>query len=160
MTNFKFVPIFQLKRLASGRLQFISAHGEVHHGVTPVRAFPLAAPEKGISLISAEGNELVWIEQLSDMPAAVRFLLREELGVRDFAPEIKRLVSISSFGTPCVWTVQTDRGDTTFILNGEEDIRRVQGNTLLISASDGVQYGIADTRALNKTSRRLLERFL
>ena len=160
MTNFTFIPDFQLKRLASGRLQFISPHGEVHQGVTPVRAFPLAAPEHGISLVSAEGNELVWIEQLASLPAAVRLLLQEELALRDFVPEVTRLVSVSSFGTPSIWTVDTDRGHTTFVLKGEEDIRRLAGNALLIAAGDGVQYGIADMGVLDKASRRLLERFL
>ena len=160
MTNFTFVPAFQLKRLASGRLRFISAHGDVYHGVTPVRAFPLAAPEHGISLVSAEGNELVWIEELASLPTAARLLLEEELALRDFVPEVTRLHSVSSFGTPSVWTVETDRGPTTFVLKGEEDIRRLAGNALLIAASDGVQYGIADITALDKASRRLLERFL
>ena len=160
MTNFTFVPVFQLKRQASGRLQFISAHGEVHHGVTPVRAFPLAAPDKGISLVSSEGKELVWIEELADLPTAVRLLLHEELALRDFVPEIKRLFGVSSFGTPSVWTIDTDRGPTTFVLKGEEDIRRLQGNALLIAAGDGVQYSIANMMALDKASRQLLERFL
>ena len=160
MTNFTFVPAFQLKRQASGRLQFISAQGEVHHGVTPIRAFPLAAPEQGVSLVSAQGNELVWIEQLADLPTAVRLLLIEELALRDFVPQVTRLLSVSSFGTPSVWTVQTDRGPTTFVLRGEEDIRRLPGSALLIAAGDGVQYGIADMAALDKASRRLLERFL
>ena len=160
MTNFTFVPAFQLKRQASGRLQFISAQGEVHQGVTPVRAFPLAAPEQGVSLVSAQGTELVWIEQLADLPTGVRLLLMEELALRDFVPQVTRLLSVSSFGTPSVWTVQTDRGPTTFVLKGEEDIRRLPGSALLIAAGDGVQYGIADMAALDKASRRLLERFL
>ena len=160
MTNFTFIPAFQLKRLASGRLQFISPHGEVHQGVVPVRAFPLAAPEEGISLVSTEGHELVWIEQLSALPTAVRLLLHEELALRDFVPEIRQLLSVSSFGTPSTWTVETDRGDTAFVLKGEEDIRRLKGGELLIAASEGVQYRIADMAALDKASRRLLERFL
>lgn len=161
MTNFTFTPAFQLRRQASGRLQFTDAHGQTHEGVTPVRAFPLAAPDEGISLVSTDdGHELVWIERLADLPPDVRLLLQEELALRDFVPEIKRLVSVSSFGTPSVWTVQTDRGNTSFVLKGEEDIRRLKGSALLIAASEGVQYSIADMTALDKASRRLLERFL
>ena len=66
----------------------------------------------------------------------------------------------SSFGTPSQWTVETDRGYTTFVLKGEEDIRRLKGSALLIASGDGVQYGIADMAALDRASRRLLERFL
>jgi hypothetical protein len=160
MTNFTFTPDFQLKREASGRLHFVDAHGETHEGVIPVLAFPLAAPDECISLVSTEGHELVWIEQLSALPADVRALLQEELALRDFVPQIRRLVSVSSFGTPSLWTVETDRGDTSFVLKGEEDIRRLKGSALLIAASEGVQYRIPDMTALDRPSRRLLERFL
>ena len=87
-------------------------------------------------------------------------LLQEELALRDFIPEIKQLQSVSSFGTPSLWTVETDRGPTTFVLKGEEDIRRLKGNALLIASSEGVQYSIPDMTTLGPASRRLLERFL
>ena len=160
MTNFTFTPDFQLKRQLSGRLQFIDAYGQKHEDAMPVRAFPLAAPDEGISLVSTEGHELVWIERLAALPADVAALLKEELALRDFVPQIRRLVSVSSFGTPSLWTVETDRGDTSFVLKGEEDIRRLKGSALLIASSEGVQYGIADMMALDRPSRRLLERFL
>ena len=160
MTNFTLTPDFQLKRQPSGQLQLIDAHRQTHEGVTPVRAFPLAAPDEGISLVSTEGEELVWIERLAAVPADVGALLQEELALRDFVPEVRRLVSVSSFGTPSVWTVETDRGNTSFVLKGEEDIRRLKGSALLIASSEGVQYRIADMTALDRPSRRLLERFL
>lgn len=160
MTNFTLTPDFQIERQPSGRLRLIDAHGQRHEDVVPVRAFPLAAPDEGVSLMGAEGQELVWIERLQALPASARALLQEELALRDFVPQITRLVSVSSFGTPSVWTVETDRGDTSFVLKGEDDIRRLAGSALLIASSEGVQYGIADMSALDKASRRLLERFL
>lgn len=162
MTNFNSTSVadFQLKRQASGRLQFMGADGQAHDGVMPVRAFPLAAPDEGISLVSTEGHELAWINSLQALPADVRTLLQEELALRDFVPEIKRLESVSSFGTPSLWTVETDRGNTSFVLKGEENIRRLSGSSLLIASSEGVQYSIADMTALDRASRRLLERFL
>ena len=160
MPNFTLTPQFKLQREASGQLHFVDAHGQAHVGAVPVRAFPLAAPDECISLVSLEGRELVWIERLADLPADVRALLQEELALRDFIPEIRQLKSVSSFGTPSVWTVETDRGPTTFVLKGEEDIRRLKGSALLIASGDGVQYSIADMLALDRPSRRLLERFL
>ncbi|MGB6115563.1 MAG: DUF1854 domain-containing protein, partial [Comamonas sp.] len=69
--------------------------------------------------------------------------------------------SVSSFSTPSTWQVQTDRGAATLVLKGEEDIRRLAPRThLRISASDGVQFQIADLTQLDKGSRKLLERFL
>ncbi|MFZ2388674.1 MAG: DUF1854 domain-containing protein [Polaromonas sp.] len=158
--NFTSIPDFKLKRQPSGRLLFTGATGELHDGVTPVRAFPLAAPDEGISLVSTEGHELVWIDELQALPADVRTLLQEELALRDFVPEIKRLKSVSSFGTPSLWTVETDRGNTSFVLKGEDDIRRLKSGALLIASSEGVQYSIPDMTALDRPSRRLLERFL
>ena len=160
MPNFTLTPQFQLPRDPSGQQPFVAAPGQAHVGAVPVRAFPLAAPDECISLVSLEGHELVWIERLADVPAEVRALLQEEQALRDFIPEIRQLKSVSSFGTPSVWTVETDRGPTTFVLKGEEDIRRLKGSALLIASGDGVQDASADMLALDRPSRRLLERFL
>jgi hypothetical protein len=57
--------------------------------------------------------------------------------------------------------VQTDRGPAQFVLKGEEDIRRLGSRTrLLVSSSDGLQFKVPDATALDRPSRRLLERFL
>lgn len=149
-----------LARDASGRLVFTDAAGQPHTGVVPVRAFPIAAPDEGVSLVNTEGHEVAWVDHLQAVAPAARALIEEELALRDFVPEITRLKSVSSFGTPSVWTVETDRGETSFILKGEEDIRRLARTGLLIAGSQGVQYSVRDMTALDRGSRRLLERFL
>jgi AcrR family transcriptional regulator len=75
-------------------------------------------------------------------------------------PEIQRIVSVSTFATPSDWTVQTTRGTTTFTLKGEEDIRRLAAPALLIADSHGIQFLIRDQKALDKHSRKILDRFL
>lgn len=150
---------FQLTRNAFGKLVFSDAEG-AHEGVVPVRAFPIAAPESGIALVDADGHELAWIDRLSDLPADIRALLEEELKIREFLPEIKRLKQVSTFAVPSTWDVETDRGDARFVLKGEEDIRRIAHDTLLIADSHGVQYLVRDVQALDKASRKLLDRFL
>lgn len=152
---------FQLHRNAHGRLVLTLADGTEHAGVVPVRAFPLAAPDEGLSLVGAGGQELLWIDRLADLPAQPRSLLQEELAVREFVPTIERILSVSGFSTPSTWQVDTDRGPTQLVLKAEEDIRRLRGRTaLLIADADGVQYAVQDISALDKESRRLLERFL
>ena len=153
-------PAFQLERHASGRLLLVDDKGVQHLGVVPVRAFPIAAPDEGISLVGSEGHELVWLDSLDGLPPALRSLLEEELALRDFVPEITALKSVSSFGTPSTWLVETDRGETSFVLKGEEDIRRLSRQALLIAAGHGVQFSVKDMGALDRASRRLLERFL
>lgn len=153
-------PDFQLTRNAFGRLVFSSAAGEMHEGIVPVRAFPIQAPESGISLVSAEGHELAWIDSLADLPDAERMLLEEELASREFIPEIRSIRSVSSFATPSTWQVATDRGDASFVLKGEDDIRRIGPATLLIADSHSIHFLVRDIRALDKHSRKLLDRFL
>ncbi|SNT11626.1 protein of unknown function [Noviherbaspirillum humi] len=151
---------FELKRDAFGRLAFLGEDGQWHGGVVPVRAFPIAAPDHGISLMDADGHELVWIESLQQVPADARRLIEEELAGREFLPVISRIDSVSSFATPSTWQVETDRGATSFVLEGEENIRRIGQSALLIADSHGIQFLIRDLTALDRHSRKLLDRFL
>lgn len=151
---------FKLERDAFGRLVLIEAEGVRHVGVVPVRAFPLSAPDEGLSLVGSEGRELLWIDRLADLPEPARALLAEDLAARDFAPTLLKLHKVSSFGVPSTWTVSTDRGDARFVLKAEEDIRRLEGGALLIASAHGVQFRIPDVKALDRGSRKLLERFL
>lgn len=149
----------QLSRDAAGALQQVLPDGR-HEPVTPVRAFALSAPDAGISLVGADGRERHWIAHLSELPAETRALLVEELAPRDFAPVLLQLRSVSTFGVPSTWDVRTDRGDTRFVLKAEEDIRRLDGGALLITSAHGLQLRVPDRQALDRPSRKLLERFL
>ena len=128
--------------------------------VVPVRAFPLAAPDEGIAMVAEDGREVAWIERLGDLADGQRTLVGEELASREFMPEIRRILGVSSFATPCTWRVETDRGSTSFILKGEDDIRRFAGQELLVADFNGIQFRIRDPHALDRNSRRILDRFL
>jgi Domain of unknown function (DUF1854) len=91
---------------------------------------------------------------------ALRTQVLQALNERELLPEILQLQTVSSFATPSTWTVQTNRGTTQFMLKGEEDIRRLTGTVLLINDAHGVQYMIRDLAAMDKYSRKLLDRFL
>ncbi len=153
-------PDYQLRHDAFGRLVFIAGNGEVHEGVVPVRAFPIAAPDQGIALVDPHGHELAWIDQLDDLPAELRTLVESELASREFMPVIERIFDVSSFATPSTWHVQTNHGETRLILKGEEDIRRLLSPALLIADSNGIHYLIRDRYALDAHSRKILDRFL
>ncbi|KAF1047479.1 MAG: hypothetical protein GAK35_00642 [Herbaspirillum frisingense] len=153
-------PSFRLHRNSFGRLVFTGADGVAHENVIPVRAFPITSPDRGLSVVSSDGHELAWIDGLEQLDAVVRKLIEEELGSREFMPEIQRIVGVSTFATPSDWTVQTTRGTTTFTLKGEEDIRRLAAPALLIADSHGIQFLIRDQKALDKHSRKILDRFL
>ena len=150
----------RLWRDAFGRLVFTDEHGDSHEGIVPAQPFPIEAPGENVSLLDNEGHELVFVARISELDADSRKLLMEEIAQRDFIPVIDRLVAVSTFATPSTWQVRTDRGITSFVLKGEEDIRRLRGTGLLITDSHGVTYRIEDMRAMDRHSRRLLDRFL
>ena len=151
---------FQLQRDPWGRLVLTTENGERHEGVTPVRAFPIAAPDEGISLVSFEGHEVGWAERLADLPAAIRELVEAELASREFVPEVEQIASVSSFACPSTWQVVTNRGASELVLKGEEDIRRLSQTRLLIADANGIQFLIRDLTQLDRHSRKLLDRFL
>jgi hypothetical protein len=151
---------FDLQRDAFGRWTLVLADGTRHAPVTAIRAYPITDPEGGVALMDAEGHELLWIDQLAQLATDVRSQVMQALTEREFLPVIEKLEGISSFATPSTWTVVTNRGTTQFLLKGEEDIRRLTGTVLLINDADGVQYMIRDLAAMDKHSRKLLDRFL
>lgn len=152
---------FDLSRNRFGQLVLrMPDDDQLHAGVVPVRAFPIAAPNEGLALMSLDGHELCWIESLEEVAPASRRLIEEELASREFLPEIRRIVAVSSFATPSTWQVETDRGVAQLVLKAEEDIRRVADSRLLIADSRGIQFLVRDLRALDSASRKLLDRFL
>lgn len=152
---------FSLHRSASDRLVYVGADGTAHEGVVPVRAFAITAPEQGLALMSAQGQELQWIERLDDLAADIRDLIVAALAQREFVPVIRRIVAVSSFATPSTWQVDTDRGTTTLLLKSEDDIRRLRSpGSLLIADSQGIHYLIRDRQQLDATSQKFLKRFL
>jgi hypothetical protein len=159
MTSIATTP-FQLRRDAFGKLVLTNPDGEEFTGVIPVRSFPVQAPTRGISLVREGGKEVGWIDDLAQAPDEIRALVTEELEGREFMPVVSQIKSVSSFATPCTWTVATDRGDTEFVLKGEEDIRRLGPTSLLISDSHGIHFLIRDIFTIDKGSRKILDRFL
>lgn len=152
---------FQLERTAFGDLVWTGAQGQRVSGVLPVRAFPIQAPQDGISLVDPEGHEVAWFAQFDAIPEPARSLIEEELARREFMPVIQRIAAVSGFSTPCTWTVDTDRGRTEFVLRGDEDIRRIgSAHALLIADAHGIHYLVPDQMALDAHSKRVLDRFL
>ena len=151
---------FLLSRNQAGRLLLTLPDGSVHEGVVPVRAFPLQAPEQFVAFMSVEGKEIAWVDELSALPQDVRDLITQEIGSREMMPTIERIISVSTLSTPSTWDIVTDRGATKLILKGEEDIRRLTNSTLIITDSHGLRFILPDMQALDKNSRRILDRFL
>ena len=152
--------IFEFDCDAAGHWFYVSNQGLRHENVIAVRSFPVAAPDEGVALLDADGHELLWIAALDDLPAAARANVERALTQREFMPRILKLRGVSSLVAPCTWDIETDRGDTSLLLKGEEDIRRLSATVLLVTDSHGVQFLIRDLAQMDRHSRKLLDRFL
>ena len=142
-----------------GRLVYVDSFNVSHVGVYPVRAFPITAPDSGICLMDDSGKELLWFPSLEAIPDSERGIIEDELAAREFMPFIERILKVSSFATPSVWDIETSRGPTKIKLKGEEDIRRIAGNALIVVDANGLQFLIRDSNQLDKLSKKLLDRF-
>jgi len=145
---------------ASGRWYYVSADGQQHDHVMAVRSFPVAAPEEGIALVDVDGKELLWISHLNLLADPVRTQILKAINQREFMPQILKLFGVSGFVAPSTWDIETDRGRTSLLLKGEEDIRRLSASVLLVTDGHGVQFLIRDLAQMDRYSRKLLDRFL
>ena len=141
---------FELTLDADGLWQ-LQLNNELHHGVVVVRAFPIGAPDEAVSILSAEGHELLWLPHPLQLPQVQQQAVMKALQAREFMPEIERVDTVSSFITPSTWSVQTNRGLTQFVLRGQYILvdparRLVMVNTAV--RSDARDRGNADTFAL------------
>lgn len=143
-----------------GRLTLKLDNGRVHVGVEPVRCFPLTDPSRVIALLDSEGHEILTLPELSSLNPEARQFLEAELASRDFVPVIQRVISASHPHPPCRWSVVTDKGQTSFQLESEDDIRRLGPHRILIADSNGIRYLIADMRALDASSKRIVQRLV
>jgi hypothetical protein len=150
---------FELRHDAWGRLVLIEADGTEHVGVTPVRSFPVTAPDEGVAIVSAGGAELIWVPRLSDLSAREREAIENELADREFVPVLRRIIRITSTIEPAEWVVETDRGVTQFVLKSDDDIRRLDGDRAMILDASGIRYLIPDLGKLNSYTRRILDRY-
>src|SRR4051812_26875356 len=156
-TNGQPLPRFSLERDQWGQLIYIAADGQRHANVEPTSLFPISSPESWISIRSADGTELVCIEDPRTLPANVWRLVKEELSRREFVPMIKRIIRVSGNTEPCEWQVETDRGPTRFVLKSEDDVRRIGDQEIVILDAHGTRYHIPDLSAVDVKSRRIVE---
>ena len=137
----------------------LTFEGEFHERVEAYRCFPFSDPDVFISIreYDEKAREIGMIRDLNDMGEAAE-LLRGQMGVRYFTPEITRIKNIRDEYGYGYFDVSTDRGDIQFIIrmNGNA-IARLSDTRLLISDIDGNRFEIRDTGKLTASEQKKLE---
>lgn len=140
-----------------GGLVLVDARGDRIGSLRPVRAFPLTAPDRHISLLDAEGHEVGVIRDAAELDAKSREALDQELAMVYFMPRVIRINSVISTHGLTTWELETDRGPRTVYVRDRNDIRRLRAGRVVMTDVNGVKYDIPNWRELDKRSSELLE---
>jgi hypothetical protein len=148
---------FRFARDEWNHLTVTDPNGKTHRDVVVVPLFPVSAPNQLISLVNAEGDEIGCFDTLDGLPAESLNPLREELALREFVPVIEKVISVSGTQEPCEWFVQTNHGETSFVINSEEDVRRTSSKSVVITDANGIRFRVDDLKRLDSRSRGFVE---
>ncbi len=149
--------IFRLSRDQWNHLKLIDAAGHEYLDVAVIPLFPISASKHWVSIVSAEGEEIACLDSIHALRGEIVALLEEELALREFVPVIERIFRVSGITEPCEWFVETNHGQTSFVLKSEEDVRRISAKVVNITDANGIRYRVEDMKKLDKRSRAFVE---
>jgi hypothetical protein len=148
-------PLIQLE--PTGRLMLTTSEGTDPIKVRPLRLFPVSDPDHWISLIDDRGQDVLCLEDPRTLPPHSLAALEKALHAGEFVPNIRRIIRTSGNSVPCQWEVETDRGETVFIVKDEKDVRSIGADRVLVIDAHGIRYQILNVRQLDAHSRRVVE---
>ena len=148
---------FRLSRDEWNHLKLTDTAGHDYLDVAVVPLFPISASKQWVSIVSAEGVELACLDSIQGLSANNLALLEEELSLREFVPVIEKVIRVSGITEPCEWFVETNHGNTSFVLKSEEDVRRISAKVVNITDANGIRYRVEDMKKLDKRSRAFVE---
>ena len=120
------------------------------------RAFPWTGPDRFISIRSAEGKEILLIEDLASVGPGVREMIERTLADTSFIPRILQVDDINTQFGYQEWTVRTDRGPAKFRVQEREDIRFLSDGRFRVKDADGNIYELPNTDSLDARSQNEL----
>jgi hypothetical protein len=148
---------FELTTNERGQLLLARPGREIATDVRIRRAFPWSSPDQHISIRSAEGNELMLIDDLQSLSSTQRQMIQLHLESASFIPRIGRVDEVDvRFGYQ-QWKVQTDRGPIEFRVQEREDIRFLPDGRFSLKDADGNIYELPALDQLDEHSRRQVE---
>ncbi len=150
-------------------LKIINADGEeeTFERVILRRSFPVSAPDEFLSVREPDsrkkgrGEEIGMIRDIKVFDGDTIALLKAELELRYFTPEIKKITSVKDKFGYSYWEVETTAGSVSMVLNNPySNIRVLEDKRVLISDMDGNAFIIPDPKKLDRVSYRFIDVYL
>ncbi|OGF47827.1 MAG: hypothetical protein A2231_09615 [Candidatus Firestonebacteria bacterium RIFOXYA2_FULL_40_8] len=154
----------KIEKGVKGSLVLTGADGKKYQRVNFILLFPFTDTENYISAVIKTGTEYTEIgiiEHLKELPVKIREMVKEDLRLRYFVPEIKDIKYISTKYWFHEFDVITDRGEKKFYLrNVREGVRFKTDNSIVITDMEKNRYKITDYKRLSVKARAELDRIL
>ena len=127
------------------------------------RTFPVTQPEEFISIREADekAREIGVIEKLSELSPEQAKMLKEQLDLRYFTPEITKIFDIKTEYGYGYFHVMTTYGECRFTIhNGGSSVISLTDTRIVINDLDGNRFEVPDIMKLTVAERKKLDLFI
>ncbi len=143
-------------------VRLVKKDGTVCEDLEPRMLFPFSHHTMYITLLDQQEHEVGFVRDLEELDTASRRALEDCFEEYYMIPKITRLISCEERYGALTWTVETDKGVTSFRIRSRHgDIKTLSGgHRVLIRDINDNRYEIPDHTALDARSVRLLFQYL
>lgn len=126
-----------------------------------IRTLPLRRPFEYISVSDMDKKEIGIIRNVSDFPKDDREIIKNDLALRYYCPEITEIYSVKDKMGLFYFDVSIDGFKKTFSVKDiSRNIKMLDSGAVMLTDADGNRFVIPDFSALKGSTRRRLEPFL
>lgn len=152
----------KFKRTPGGFVS-LEFEGKTYNRVAIYRAFPFTDPERYISIRHPDekAEEIGIIRSLKELDKKTAEILREQLNIRYFTPEIIKINDIKDEYGYAYFDVLTDRGACRFTIHmTSSSVIRLTETRIIIVDIDGNRFEIPDITKLSAAELKKLDLFI
>jgi hypothetical protein len=125
------------------------------------RSLPLTAPEEYLCVTDMKDNEIAVLERLTACSEEQQALLREELALRYFCPEVTQVKSIKEKMGSFYFDLSIGGFDKTVAVKDiSKNLKQLSEKEIIITDADGNRYRITDVGKLQRKALRMIEPYL
>ncbi len=137
--------------------------GKTYDRISVYRTFPVTQPEEYISIREAneKAREIGMVESLDKLSKEQADMLREQLRLRYFTPEITKIIDIKDEYGYGYFNVLTTYGACRFTIHmGGDSVVSLSEKRVMITDLDGNRFEIPDINKLTAVERKKLDLFI